>query len=110
MKIYISGPITGYDFDERLRTFTKARKEIEKFCYARDRLHGTHTDYEIFSPPHAYKQGMMYEEIMRHDMLQLLESDYVCFLQGWQDSRGCKAERAVAECCGIRILFDNMQP
>lgn len=110
MKIYISGPITGYDLNERLHTFGKARAMIEKFCKDRDALHGTNTQVEIFSPPHAYKPGMTYEEIMRYDIEQLLTSDYVCFLHGWQDSRGCKAERSVVEVCGIRILFDNMQP
>ena len=110
MKIYISGPITGYDLDERRQTFDKARKEIEKWVKRRNKLSHSHTEVAIFSPPHAYKEGMTYAQIMRYDIEQLLTCDLIVFLTGWQDSRGCKAEREVAKVCGIKILFDNWQP
>lgn len=110
MKIYLSGPITGYDLEERKQAFENARKEILDFCERRDEKSGGHTEVEVFSPPHAYKEGMTYEEIMRYDIEQLLKCDLIVFLNGWQDSRGCKAEREVAKVCGIKILLDNWQP
>ena len=110
MKIYISGPITGYNLDERRQTFDKARKEVEGWAERMNKFNHLHTQIEIFSPPHAYEKGMTYEEIMRYDIEQLLKCDLIVFLHGWQDSRGCKAEREVAKVCGIKILFDNMQP
>ena len=110
MKIYISGPISGYDLEERKQAFENARKEILDFCERWDEKSGGHTEVEVFSPPHAYEKGMTYEEIMRYDIEQLLKCDLIVFLTGWQDSRGCKAEREVAKVCGIKILFDNWQP
>lgn len=110
MKIYISGPISGYDLEERKQAFENARKEILDFCERWDEKSGGHTEVEVFSPPHAYKEGMTYEQIMRYDIEQLLKCDLIVFLNGWQDSRGCKAEREVAQVCGIKILFDNWQP
>lgn len=110
MKIYISGPITGYDLEERKQAFEYARKEILDFCERWGEKSGGHTEVEVFSPPHAYKEGMTYAQIMRYDIEQLLKCDLIVFLNGWQDSRGCKAEREVAKVCGIKILFDNWQP
>lgn len=110
MKIYLSGPISGYDLEERKQAFENARKEILDFCERWDEKSGGHTEVEVFSPPHAYKEGMTYEEIMRYDIEQLLKCDLIVFLNGWQDSRGCKAEREVAKVCSIKILFDNWQP
>ena len=110
MKIYISGPISGYDLEERKQAFENARKEILDFCERWDEKSGGRTEVEVFSPPHAYKEGMTYAQIMRYDIEQLLKCDLIVFLNGWQDSRGCKAEREVAKVCGIKILFDNWQP
>lgn len=110
MKIYLSGPISGYDLEERKQAFENARKEILDFCERWGEKSGGHTEVEVFSPPHAYKEGMTYAQIMRYDIEQLLKCDLIVFLTGWQDSRGCKAEREVAKVCGIKILFDNWQP
>lgn len=108
MKIYISGPITGYDLDERRQTFDKARKGIEKWVERWNKLSHSHTEVAIFSPPHAYKEGMTYEEIMRYDIEQLLTCDMICFMKGWRESKGCNVEEQVARACGIKVLLDNL--
>ena len=108
MKIYISGPITGYDLDERRQTFDKARKEIEKWVERWNKLSHSHTEVAIFSPPHAYKEGMTYEDIMRYDIEQLLTCDMICFMKGWRESKGCNVEEQVARACGIKVFLDNL--
>ena len=108
MKIYISGPITGYDLDERRQTFDKARKEIEKWVERWNKLSHSHTEVAIFPPPHAYKEGMTYAQIMRYDIEQLLTCDMICFMKGWRESKGCNVEEQVARACGIKVFLDNL--
>lgn len=108
MKIYLSGPISGYDLEERKQAFENARKEILDFCERWDEKSGGHTEVEVFSPIHAYKEGMTYAQIMRYDIEQLLTCDMICFMKGWRESKGCNVEEQVARACGIKVFLDNL--
>ena len=75
-KIYISGPISGYDLDERKRTF----EEIEN-CLS----HG----YKVFNPlKNGLPDDATWKEHMRADMRMLTDCDAIVFLLGGRNRRG----------------------
>lgn len=94
-RIYISGPISGYDLTEREKVFDKAEEDIRK--------NGN-------IPMNPLKNGLSanfdYSVHMRVDLANLLQCDAIYMLSGWNKSKGCQIEYQVAITCGIRVI-DN---
>lgn len=101
-KIYIAGPMSGH----RLYNFP------EFFAVAIFlRRHG----WDVHNPAeHDMAQGIdpsgppiseeRYNNLMREDILAICcECTDVVFLAGWENSRGARVERAVAEAIGLRL-------
>ena len=93
MKIYISGPISGYDLNERKAAFHKVQE------YLLD------TGYEPVNPFSSEEKS--YSDYMRADLKLLLGCDTIFLMNGWNHSRGCIAERNVAEICGMKIIKEE---
>lgn len=91
-KIYISGPITGYDLEERHRAFEQAERII---------LNKGHI------PSNPMKNGLPdsanYSDHMREDLKMLLDCDEMALLDGWGNSVGCAVEVNVASHSGIKV-------
>lgn len=98
-RIYISGPITGYDIEERRRAFAEAEDAVKaKFgC-------------EVVNPLKDQPQGLSWEEYMKRDIKMMLECDTVCLLPGWTDSRGSLLEYTVASNLGYDIKRCHPSP
>ena len=94
MKIYISLPITGYDFQER-----KQYAESVK-----NRLQQIYTDGEIITPFDVNPDpSLPYEELIGKDIAALLTCDMVYVCKGSGYSKGCRLERYAALIYGIII-------
>ena len=88
-KVYISGPITGIDFGNRL-AFMAARCGLE-LC-----------GYEVVDPSDVkLDDDATWADYMRADLKLLLDCDYIYMLEGWEDSKGARLERGLAERLGI---------
>lgn len=98
MKIYLSGPISGYELEERQKFFQKAEDELK----------AAFKDAEIINPMMCTPPSLGYTECMKEDLKLVLESDVVFLLDGWQHSKGCDVEFQVAKICGIPV-FNNLQ-
>ena len=94
MKIYLSGPISGYDIDERKAVFSNAAEKL------------TSKGYDVFNPIETIVQKP-YSEYIRHDLKQLLDCDAIYILNGWRDSEGCRIEYQVAKAIGIKIFKEE---
>lgn len=94
-KVYISGPITGYDLQERRAAFSLAAEYII-------RKGGQPVNpLELGSDP-----GLMdYAAHMGTDITALLRGEAVMFLPGWHASDGCTLEFAAARIYGKHIMF-----
>lgn len=93
-KIYISGPISGYDLDERRRLFGK----IEN-CLSRN-------GYEVFNPlKNGLPEDALKRDHMRADIRNLTECDAIAFLPGWEYSAGCMTEFNVAACLKLKVFL-----
>lgn len=93
-KVYISGPITGYDLDERRAAFSRAAEYI--------RRNGGQpvNPLEPGSDPNAD-----YAAHMGTDITALLRCDAVMFLPGWHASDGCALEFAAARIYHKHIMY-----
>lgn len=84
-KIYLSAPITGRNRQEREEYFAEA----EDYFKSRG--------WRVFNP---LKNGVPvdapYWEHMKKDIAELLKCDAVFMGAGWQSSKGCLTEYAVA--------------
>lgn len=88
-KVYISGPITGVDFGNRF-AFSCASNALE-LC-----------GYEAVDPSKVQLDDeATWADYMRADLKLLLDCDYIYMLEGWEDSKGARIERELAENLGI---------
>jgi len=96
MRIYLSSPITK-DPDYH-STFARLAKEW--------RVAG----WEVFSAAEmndmlGHERGR--EDAMRIDIPILLTCDAILMADGWESSRCCRCEWAIAECCAIDIYYEG---
>lgn len=96
MKIYVSLPITGHHIDEvKLRA-----EEIKESILAES------PDSEVITPfdvcPETDKP---YSYYMGRDIEVLLCCDTIYLADGWENSKGCRLERAAADIYGIEVLL-----
>ena len=91
-KVYISGPITGIDFGNRF-AFSCARNALE-LC-----------GYEVVDPSEVQLDDeATWTDYMRADLKLLLDCDFIYMLDGWEDSKGARIERELAENLGIEEI------
>lgn len=94
-RIYISGPISGYDLDERRKTFRQVANYLSIL------------GYEPVNPfDNSLPQPGDYEQHMRADIEELLSCDCIYLLQGWEKSRGSRLELDIAVACGIDVRHE----
>lgn len=92
MKVYISGRMTGVP-ENNAPAFRAAEKRLKAMGH---------------DPACPLDNGMpetaSWEQHMRADIIMLMTCDAVALLPDWEDSKGSRGERAVAELVGIKVL------
>lgn len=87
MKIYISLPITGYEFQERKQYAESVKKRLQQI----------YPDSEIITPFDVCTDpSLPYEELIGKDIAALLTCDMVYVCKGSDTSRGCRLEYLAA--------------
>ena len=93
-RLYISGPISHYDYSERKQTFLSIQQAMEK------------KGYEVFNPMfNGLPKDATTQEHMRVDFQMLLQCDTILMLPRWNHSAGCWHEFNVALSIGCDIKF-----
>ena len=100
MKIYISGPISGYEDKNRL-AFIEAAEAVERIGHNAVTPH----DLQIVDP-----RPDNWTEQMRRDLEYITAFDAIVVIAGWDLSAGAKIECAIAQWMGIPVykLVDGM--
>lgn len=91
MRIYISGPISGVPgYYERFDARARAVRRLG------------HTPVN----PARHPDGLTVREYMRMDLMDLLASDAVLMLPGWDHSGGAGIEHDLATYLGMPVFYD----
>ena len=98
-KIYISGPISGLEREVYMRNF----KESEVILQWEGLRVVNPTQLAPCRWPWLYKL-LGYRLTLLYDLWHLMRCDGIYMLDGWQQSKGAKTERAVAEAFGLVII------
>lgn len=98
MRVYISGPMTGLP-SLNFPAFHKAAASL------RASGHSVVNPAELNANPNATRA-----ECMRVDIGALLLCDSIAFLPGWENSRGARIERLVAQECGMKEIYVTQEP
>jgi len=95
-RIYISGPISGHNIEERRKAF----KEIQEHLEAQG--------YDVVNP---MENGLPAEatthEHMKRDIELLMTCDYIYMMRRFTHSKGCKVEFDVATAIGLPVFFEE---
>jgi nucleoside 2-deoxyribosyltransferase len=95
-KIYIAGPITGFDLKERRHTFSN----IEDFLKDNGRV-----PVNPMALPHNHDKS--WESYMRECIAALVTCDEIFMLKNWEASKGAKIEFYIADKMGMKIIFEK---
>jgi hypothetical protein len=105
MRVYISGPMRGYD-----------GFNFAAFDYAKDIL-GL-MGYEVYSPADFDREAYPYhdfstntepigwdiQKVLANDFIAVCKCDAIYMLKGWENSVGGKLELAVALAAGKKVM------
>lgn len=90
MRIYVIGPVTGFD-DLNLPAFEKARMALREAGF-------------IPLIPHDFvSEDADWQQAMRRSVETLAKADGIAYIDGWQNSRGARIEWRLAHDLGIEI-------
>lgn len=95
-KIYISGPLSGYDYKERQETFTTIQRILE------------YMNYEVKNPlGNCSLCDSAKRQNMREDLKMLLDCDEIFMMDGWNRSQDCLLELNVAVAANMQVLYET---
>ena len=92
-KIYIAGPMTGYE-GLNFAAFNSAAKEL------RERGYVVSNPAEI-----APDKNIGWSDAMRLDIAEMMTCDTVAVLDGWEKSNGASLEIFIAKMVGIKVVL-----
>ena len=95
-RIYISGPISGHDIQERRKAF----KIIQTFLETQD--------YEAVNPmENGLPDDASIHDHMKRDIEMLMTCDIIYLMRRWTHSKGCKLEFDVATAIGLPVMLEE---
>jgi hypothetical protein len=91
-RLYVSGPMSGIA-ECNYPAFHEAERQLRR------------AGYDVRNPAHSQLAagGAAYEDLIREDLVWLMECDAVALLPGHEDSRGSQLEQHVARVLGLPI-------
>lgn len=90
MKLYIAGPMTGYE-DYNRGSFRYAQSYLEA------------EGFEVVNPAPYEHPGWEWADYLKRDIPLLLGCDGVATLRGWQESAGASLEVLIAQRLGMPV-------
>lgn len=95
-KFYISGPIAGYDINERKLAFLKVQHMLESLGYI-----------AVNPFDNGVPDDANWRIHMKADIAMLVQCDAIYMMPGWHLSKGCKLEFDVATSCAIHLMMES---
>ena len=98
MRIYLSGKITGLDKEVYSRQFARAESFYKTGGF--DVVNPVAIGEVILKNNPKAK----WEDFMQEDLKALRTCTHIVLLEGWEESKGAKMEKAEAEKMGLEIM------
>lgn len=98
--IYISGPITGLDYETAKAAFENAADNIRK-------IYGT--TVKVISPIDFVGKGENWNYAMRKRIERLMECNYIHMLPGFEKSKGARLELTIAQNLNFGVCNDRYE-
>lgn len=95
MKIMISQPMAGKEYDAILREREKTVRKLEAMG------HTVADTVLTVEPPDEGNVSLFY---LSYSLNLMSQCDGVFFLPGWENARGCRIEHEVAEGYGLKVF------
>lgn len=93
--IYISGKITGLDFNDAYKTFLDAQLKYES------------VGFEVINPMRInHDNDGSWESYMRADLKAMMGCTHIYMLKGWHTSRGANIEYNLARELNLIVVFE----
>lgn len=92
MIVYLSGPITNMP-DLNRPAFARAEKALAT------------SGYTVVNPFDVCPNPASWSDAMRRDIRALTHCDAIAMLPGWENLRGAKLEKHIAEQFGMKPIF-----
>lgn len=96
--VYISGPITGLDYEKAAAAFYVAESKIRS-------IYGTNV--EVVNPVRLVPKGTKWDEAMRVCIEHLMKCKYIHMLPDFYKSRGARLEMTIAQELGFGVCNDE---
>lgn len=94
-KIYISGKITGLQEEEAEALFSAAEKYLAE------------KGYDVVNPLKIkHDHDLSWVNYMKQDIKALCDCSAIFMLNNWEDSKGAKIEKQLAEDLQMQILYE----
>lgn len=100
-KIYISGKISGLDFEEACRRFGEAEKHLQKLGYRTS--NPTKMTLCVWLAQHGHYRLCLILQLA----LLCISCQCIYLLDGWHTSDGARAERAISRIFGLTALYEQ---
>lgn len=99
MKVFISQPMRGKT-EEEIR---KERAAAEEFVREKLGEDAEVIDSYVEGAPKTKNQAVYY---LGRSIQMLADADMLICLRGWEDARGCRIEKTIAEEYGVPVFVD----
>ena len=96
MKIMISQPMAGKEYDEVLREREKTVRKLEAMG------HTVGDTVLMVEPPDEGNVRLFY---LSYSLNLMSQCDGVLFLPGWEKARGCRIEHEAAVGYGLKVFY-----
>jgi hypothetical protein len=94
-KIYISGKITGLDYEQAVKSFQDAEDKLNN------------EGYITVNPMKLnHEHDKSWESYMREDLKALLDCTHIYMMKNWDTSRGAIVEHNLAKELNIEIIHE----
>ena len=97
-RIYISGPVTGLEYEKAAAAFYNAEREI---------LSRYGSNVEVVNPVRLVAEGVEWKEAMKLCLAALLDCNYIHMLPGAAKSKGARLELTNAAALGFGFCNEH---
>ena len=96
MKVYISGRITGLEYQEAYKKFEDAEVEVKNMG-----------GVPVNPMKLEHKPNADWHDFMEKDIAELLRCEGIFMLDNWGNSKGARCEYALAKELDLKIVFQK---